>query len=210
LEKLGLDAEVISNRIIISYQFAGDGSEGDIYSKSYGSLSAALKDFGYWLDKDASSGQRNDFFQLFQQEYDQLPDFTKLSRAEIAWHLFAAGAASNDKMVNVNSVFKNFTPFLVENNNGSQVGLGNRHRELFQLTYGGHQYQVYYQLAIDTDSHQNWRSVYDMSINMPKTKLIDPWGEGTGFNYGHKADLYLWIGGDNSEGEAFMDWYYGH
>jgi|GEM_PF-241709 len=81
LEKLGIDAEVFGGCIIIEYLFHGSPDDGT-YSKSYGSLNAALKDFGYWLDNDATPSQRNDFFNLFQssEKVLELPSFEDMAK----------------------------------------------------------------------------------------------------------------------------------
>lgn len=129
-----------------------------------------------------------------------LPDWTKTTPSERVRFILEAGASSLTKQVNIHSIFKNYSPY----SDGS--GYGTDLMTPVNVTLGGRQYKAALTIGVLTDINGKYNPVFDLSINSPKT-IKTKYGVATGYNYGHKSQMYLLIYGNDANAEAFEDWY---
>jgi len=122
-----------------------------------------------------------------------LPDWNKLSTRERVQYLLEAGAKSESKIINLNSVFKNFRVECDGTTCGFNVA------KPINVILGGESYEIALWLAV-------YSTYVDLSINSPQS-ITTCYGEAIGYNYGQRAQFYLLIYEDGLKVNKFEGWY---
>lgn len=115
-------------------------------------------------------------------------------------YLLEAPAVHPTRLVNINTVFKNFTP------RSRTIGYGIEVKEPLNVNLGGNNYKIALFVMVLVNVNGGYNPVFNLSINNPKT-INTVYGEATGFNYGHRTQFYLLIYGDAVKAKAFEKWF---